>query len=174
MEEITEETVEQRETRLSRECIKETFFRKRDIPEELQGLTEIENLQYDSLDILHTSLNILIVRHQSSNGLTFRDFNVRHSKVAQALYWLKKNNHIYANIVIDEEVLQSLPDNGPTDDQLPQLEETTDEVFDNDNKEAENIDTILFLYRFCLLIKNLQANNTPIMWPNMDVLLMNF
>ncbi|CAG8744730.1 20862_t:CDS:2, partial [Rhizophagus irregularis] len=66
----------------------ENYMDLRDIPEELQGLTEIENLQYDSLDILHTSLNILIVR-------------------------------------------------------LPQqLEETTDEVFDNDNKEAENIDTI--------------------------------
>ncbi|GBC17487.2 hypothetical protein GLOIN_2v1782500 [Rhizophagus irregularis DAOM 181602=DAOM 197198] len=112
MEEITEETVEQRsideysnhqepryywtedfckeiDKLVLKKLSSENYMDLRDIPEELQGLTEIENLQYDSLDILHTSLNILIVR-------------------------------------------------------LPQqLEETTDEVFDNDNKEAENIDTIL-------------------------------
>jgi len=38
-----------------------------------------------------SSLDILIIRHQSANDLTkFKNFTVRHAKVARALLWLKK------------------------------------------------------------------------------------
>jgi hypothetical protein len=63
------------------------------------------------------------VRRQSSNGLAFKNFNARRSKVARALNWLKQNNRYYTNIVIDDEVLRSLPENGPIDNQLPHIED---------------------------------------------------
>jgi hypothetical protein len=53
-----------------------------------------------------SSLEVLIVRRQSSNNLEgFRDFTVRRSKVGRALSWLKANNRYYSDIVIDNEVL---------------------------------------------------------------------
>src|SRR6185436_6189817 len=56
-----------------------------------------------------SSLDILVVRRQSANNLAFKDFNVRRVKVFRALHWLKANNRYYADIVIDNEILQSLP-----------------------------------------------------------------
>ncbi|PKY12906.1 hypothetical protein RhiirB3_322927, partial [Rhizophagus irregularis] len=58
------------------------------------------------------SLEILIIRRHSASDLTaFRDFTVRRAKVTRALQWLKANNRYYADIIIDEEALQSLPEN---------------------------------------------------------------
>ena len=68
-----------------------------------------------------SSLDVLIVRHQSTNNsATFRDFKVRHNKVTHALWWLKENNCYYSDIVIDNEIIQSLPIDSPIDDQLQQ------------------------------------------------------
>ena len=64
----------------------------------------------------------------SSDGRVFRDFNVRRSVVSRALYWLKHNNCYYSNIAIDEEVLRSLPENGPLDDQIPRLKDIGGEM----------------------------------------------
>jgi hypothetical protein len=117
-----------------------------DVPEELQGLTQIEEMliaqiflivsvycfrggQYayrgNVINFLQdvsefttrlprhlSSLDILVVRRQSRNKLVFKDFNVRRTKVFRALHWLKVNNHYYTNVVIDNEILQALPDNG--------------------------------------------------------------
>src|ERR1043165_3746543 len=55
-----------------------------------------------------SSLNVLVVRHRSSTGRAFKDFNVRRSVMTRTLYWLKNNNRYYSNIVIDKEVLRSL------------------------------------------------------------------
>lgn len=48
-----------------------------------------------------------------------RDFTVRRKKVSDALYWLtgvnekgEPNNHLYQNITIDNEILETLPENG--------------------------------------------------------------
>ena len=76
------------------------------------------------------------MRCQSANGLAFRDFTVRRSKVTQALYWLKENNRYYADVVIDEQVLQFLPKNGSIDDQLRHLEDGEYD-FDDDNDDPE-------------------------------------
>src|SRR4051812_41735327 len=78
-----------------------------------------------------SSLDILVIRLQSSNGLAFKNFNVRHTRVARALRWLKENNRYYSDIEIDAEVLQSLPENGPIDDRLPQLDDIEGEDSDN-------------------------------------------
>ena len=84
-------------------------------------------------------LDILIVRYQSVNDVAFRDFNVWRTKVTCALYWLKENNCYYTNIIIDEEVLQSLPENSPIDDQLPQFKDVKAEDFDNDDDKPEDL-----------------------------------
>src|SRR6266498_1313762 len=69
-----------------------------------------------------STLEVLIMRRQSSNNLeSFRDFKVRRAKVARALYWLKCNNPYYSNIVIDNEILESLPDNESIVKDLPQI-----------------------------------------------------
>src|SRR5438270_9193290 len=106
-----------------------------DVPEDLQGLTEIEEMLISRIfpvvsvyclrggqyayrgnvinfpqDVLEfttrlprrpSSLDVLLVRHHSSVGRAFKDFNVHHSVVSRALAWLKKNNRYYSNIVIN-------------------------------------------------------------------------
>ena len=85
-------------------------------------------------------MDILIVRRQSANSLTFKDFNVHRTKITRALYWLKTNNRYYADIVID---VNPLPENGPVDNLLPQLGDAEDEFFDDNDNEVE--DTIVFV-----------------------------
>ena len=57
---------------------------------------------------------IILVRRKGTEN-SYKDFKVRNSKVLQALTWLKNNNPFYRNIVIDEENLNTLPDNGVHD-----------------------------------------------------------
>jgi len=79
------------------------------------------------------------MRRQSSNNLeSFRDFKVRHAKVARALYWLKCNNPYYSDIVIDNEILESLPDNESIVKDLSQIRTDNDEITIN-NENEENI-----------------------------------
>ena len=123
-----------------------------EVPEELQGLTEIEemliarifpivsvyclrggqyayrgnviNFPQDVMEFAShlprnpSSLDVLVVQRQSANGQAFQNFNVRRTKVACALRWLKENNCYYADIIIDDEVLRSLPENGTVDNLL--------------------------------------------------------
>src|SRR3954462_2624712 len=125
-----------------------------EVPNELQGLTEIEemliaqvftvmsvyrlrggqngyrgnviNFPQDIQEITNrlprnpSTLDVLVVRRQLGNDSTsFRDFNVRRSKVANALIWLKLNNRYYENIIIDTKTLQFLPKNGSIITLLP-------------------------------------------------------
>ncbi|CAG8502458.1 12012_t:CDS:2, partial [Cetraspora pellucida] len=106
----------------------------KEVPEELQGLTEVEEMLISQVftDIQEftthlprnpLSLNMLIVQCKSENHSgSFRDFYVRHSKVTCTLYWLKGNNRYYFNIIIDNEILQSLPEDDYIDSQLPQIQ----------------------------------------------------
>ena len=66
-----------------------------------------------------SSLDVVVIRRQSASNLeAFRDFRVHRAKVVHALNWLKENNRYYGNIIIDQEVLRSLPVDGPIDNQL--------------------------------------------------------
>jgi hypothetical protein len=95
-----------------------------------------------------SSLDLLIVWRYSENGNNFQDFNVRQKKVIQAFQWLKANNKLYQDIVIDNEVLQTLPENGSIVEQLPQItddrpycsEEEPNDNDDADEHENENKD----------------------------------
>ena len=111
------------------------------------------------------------------NGLAFRDFTVRRSKVTRALYWLKENNRYYADVVIDEQVLQFLPKNGSIDDQLRHLEDGEYD-FDDDNNDPEGTIGSNFIptpfpspTEKCAIADacgRIQANDDPIMWPDID------
>ncbi|PKB91799.1 hypothetical protein RhiirA5_368490 [Rhizophagus irregularis] len=54
----------------------------------------------------------MIYRRHSEGGSNFRDFHVRRGKVMRALHWLKANNKFYRDIDIDDEILQTFPENG--------------------------------------------------------------
>ncbi|PKC07493.1 hypothetical protein RhiirA5_237078, partial [Rhizophagus irregularis] len=69
-----------------------------------------------------STLDTLIVcRSSAESSTSFRDFTVRRDKVRKALCWLKRNNQYYADIIIDDNVLRTLPDEGSIDDLLPQV-----------------------------------------------------
>ncbi|CAG8650526.1 20724_t:CDS:2 [Cetraspora pellucida] len=168
-----------------------------DVPEELKCLTEIEEMliAQDVKEFVTRlprhpkSLGMLIVHHQSTRGQqTFKDFTVCQAKVEKALYWLKTNNRYYKNIIIDDIVLHSLPDDGPVDDQLLQLQnENKIQVKDNEflnieydhlNNDTGNVFTRNFVptptpsYSKELAISDtliqMQIETDPIMWPKID------
>ena len=105
------------------------------VPHELQNLTEIEEMLIaractimcvDIQGFLRrlppnvTELPFLMIRRYGADN-THKDCRVRSQKVMQAITWLKKNNPYYSDIVIDEEALQRLPDDGVPDN-LPSLD----------------------------------------------------
>ncbi|CAG8802972.1 2782_t:CDS:2, partial [Cetraspora pellucida] len=121
-----------------------------------------------------SSLEVLIVRRKSFNdSAAFKDFNVRRTKVARALQWLKENNRYYADIVIDNEVLLTLPENGPVDDQLPQFH--NDALYSEDENDAISrsfVPSLLSVHSEGISINNaikrVQARNPPVEWPQID------
>ncbi len=69
-----------------------------------------------------STLDTLVVRrHSAERSTSFRDFTVRCDKVRKAFCWLKENNRYYTDIIIDDNVLCTLPDDGSIDDLLPQF-----------------------------------------------------
>ncbi|CAG8702723.1 14889_t:CDS:2 [Cetraspora pellucida] len=104
----------------------------RDILKELQDLIEIEEMLITQIFLVISEYclcggqyaykgNVINFFQDSASGPAFRDFNVRLVKIAKMLIWLKSNNWYYANIEIDNEALQSLPENGPIDNYLLQF-----------------------------------------------------
>ena len=128
-----------------------------------------------------STLDVLVVRRHSSDGRAFKDFNVRRSIVSRALHWLKLNNRYYSNIVIDEEVLRSLPENGSLNDQIPQLEDKGGEIGGESDDEVDNLDDSV-LSNFVPVhipipneeravadaLARLQTDNASVMWPCID------
>jgi hypothetical protein len=126
------------------------------------------------------SLEVLIVRRHSASDLTaFRDFTVRRVKVARALQWLKANNRYYKDIIIDDEALQSLPENCSIADQLPRIE--NDQINEDSNEDengSDNMITRSFVpslppsRREDVSIKNtlnrMQTESPPVSWPEID------
>ena len=195
-----------------------------DVPEELKGLTEIEEMLIAQVFTVMSvyrlrggqngyrgniinfpqdvheftkwlprnpfSLDVLVVQRQSSNETTaYRDFYVRRDKVARALVWLKANNRYYEDIIIDNEILQSLPENGSIVSQFTQIQndQAIDEIFEQ-NPNDQAIDEILgnedeAISRTFVpsrtstrreevaindTLDQMQSNNPPILWPEID------
>jgi ATP-dependent DNA helicase PIF1 len=131
-----------------------------------------------------SSLDVLVVRRQSSNDPSaFRDFTVRRSKVCRALLWLKENNTYYNDITIDNEILESLPENGSVFNMLPQIHEkqTVDDDA-NDNEHENEYENESISRTFVPLppptrreddainetLDRMQSNNSPTIWPDIE------
>jgi len=90
--------------------------------------------------------------------------------------WLKTNNRYYADIIIDEEIIKNLLQNGSIINQLPQIvsDQTTDEETDNDEEEItqtfvpshpstqQEIDAIKDT------LQRMQNHNNPSLWPEIN------
>jgi len=91
---------------------------------------------------------------------------------------LKANNRYYSDIIIDEKVLQSLPENRSIADQLPQIE--NDQI--NGSNEDENGNDNMIARTFVLslplshredlaissTLDRIQTKNPPITWSQID------
>ncbi|CAG8734062.1 10885_t:CDS:1 [Rhizophagus irregularis] len=90
-----------------------------------------------------SSLDVLVVRRKLANDISgFRDFIIHRKKIAKALYWLKANNPYYEDIIIDDEILKSLPQNGSIINQIHQIksDQIIDEMDDISNKNKNGHD----------------------------------
>lgn len=67
-------------------------------------------------------LDIVIIRHSDADLTRHIDFKVRKAHIRNALLYLYENNPQYREIQIDEEFLETLPDEGSIADQLTVLE----------------------------------------------------
>ena len=65
------------------------------------------------LPLLPSEAPCIIVRRSThTDPNEYKHFRVRKDVIRQALIWLKSNNHLYRDIIIDENVLSQLPDDG--------------------------------------------------------------
>ncbi len=74
-------------------------------------------------------LDTLFIHHQSAEGLiSFRNFIIRRGKIKRAFCWLKENNQYYADIIINDNILCTLPNDGPVSDHLPYLRDADNKL----------------------------------------------
>jgi hypothetical protein len=83
-----------------------------------------------SLPIYPKDLAVIIVKAKGREN-TFRDVTVRKQKVHNALVWLINNNPHYSELLINEDALNSLPENGVPPDLM--TVETDDDIVSDDN-----------------------------------------
>ena len=84
------------------------------LPQDIQGF--LDHLPPNVAD-----LPILLLRRSGENN-THTDLRVRRDRVLSALEWLCINNPFYANITVDHNALQNLPNDGIPDDLLSAIE----------------------------------------------------
>lgn len=80
--------------------------------------------------------SVIIVRKKGQDE-TYHDFNVCSQKVRDALIWLKNNNPLYKEIIISEENLQTLPENGNVTSEIQTIDDLRQESI-NTNITSEN------------------------------------
>ena len=77
-----------------------------------------------------SDLPILVVRRHGMDN-SHRDFTVRRHQVLEAVLWLKTNNPYFKDVEIDQEAIESLPENGiPSDLRYVESELCTNEIQD--------------------------------------------
>ncbi len=91
-----------------------------------QNVTELAT----SLPRCPKDLAVIIVKGKGRDN-TFKDVTVRKQKVHNALVWLISNNSHYSEITINEDALNSLPENGVAPDLI--TVETDNDIVSDDN-----------------------------------------
>ncbi|CAB4020418.1 Hypothetical predicted protein, partial [Paramuricea clavata] len=105
-----------------------------------QNVTELAT----SLPRYPKDLTVIIVKVKGKDN-TFRDVTVRKQKVHNALVWLINNNPHYSELTINEETLNSLPENGvppglmtvETDDDIVSDDDCSPDVGPTDNPSED-------------------------------------
>ena len=92
-----------------------------------QNITQIVNV----LPKLPSEIDIIVVRKPGENN-THQDFKVRRRKVSEALEYLHEHCPAYTDIVVDNDRLQSLPEDG--------IPETLTTVYTNENDDVDQDD----------------------------------
>ncbi|GBB89442.1 hypothetical protein RclHR1_16110006 [Rhizophagus clarus] len=111
--------------------------------------------------------------------------NKRCDKIKQALCWLKENNQYYSDIIIDDDILRTLPEDSSIDEYLPQIHDAenrlqlvNDEICDTDRLDGKTDDTIIQNFipapilsrnENCIIddaLTRMQSESGPVMWPN--------
>ncbi len=95
-----------------------------------QNVTELAT----SLPRYPKDLAVIIVKVKGRDN-TFKDVTVRKQKVHSALVWLINNNPHYSEITINEDALNSLPENGVAPDLM--TVETDNDMISDDNCSAD-------------------------------------
>ena len=89
------------------------------------------------LPLLPSEAPCIIVRRSThTDPNEYKHFRVRKDVIRQALIWLKSNNHLYRDIIIDENVLSQLPDDGNVGNDIRTVIE---------DERQENIGKLYFL-----------------------------
>ncbi|GBC42713.2 uncharacterized protein LOC105316640 [Rhizophagus irregularis DAOM 181602=DAOM 197198] len=110
-------------------------------------------------------LNRNRAQNSAESSTSFRDFTVHRDKVRKALCWLKRNNRYYANIIIDDNVLCTLPDEGSIDYLLSQVRDAENRLHHVDYKlhDADRLDS-----ETDDALAHMQSESGSVMWPNID------
>ncbi|PKK63600.1 hypothetical protein RhiirC2_716869 [Rhizophagus irregularis] len=127
-----------------------------DVPEELRNLTEIEEM------LIARIFPIVLVYCLHGDQYAYRG----HSRTLLA----KTKQSYYTDIVINEEVLQSLPEDRPIDDQLLQIDDVDDiyEVMIGSNFVPAPLPSPNEEQAISDTLNRVQDNDIPITWPNID------
>ncbi|KAE8746251.1 hypothetical protein FOCC_FOCC007123 [Frankliniella occidentalis] len=128
-------------------------------PQNIQ--TEAERLPHLVADLD----NLIVVK--LSSDIDLKDFHVRKDKVLQALLWLKENNPMYSDVVIDDDGMCALPEEGSIlhelSDVLPDHNDSDDETTDHSSDDQG-----LFCSSGVPALKDPSLNNTlnyTLLWP---------
>ncbi|CAB4014021.1 Hypothetical predicted protein [Paramuricea clavata] len=132
-------------------------------------------------------LAVIIVKAKGREN-TFRDVTVRKQKVHDALVWLINNNPHYSQLLINEDALNSLPENGvppglmtvETDDDIvpddncspdvgPPTDNPSNDIVYNDSTEMSNFLPVGEQQQQEIeAVRNQLSENKPIPWPSVD------
>ncbi|PKY29830.1 hypothetical protein RhiirB3_446620 [Rhizophagus irregularis] len=156
-----------------------------EVPDELKGLSEIEEMLISKVFTVMTVYQLRDGqngyrghRQSSNNPTVFRDFTVRRRKVCKALLWLKKNNPYYNDIIIDTDLLETLPENDSIFNMLPQLQD--DELGEDDGDNIEDGEDVSRTFvplipptqregeAINATLDRMQNDNPPSLWPEIE------
>lgn len=88
--------------------------------------------------------SVVCMKYKTYSG-NYHEFNVRSGRVREALVWLKQNNPYYKDIIISEENLKLLPEDGNVMDSVNSIlhADEDDAEIDFDNEDHDEEDEIL-------------------------------
>ncbi|CAB3993337.1 Hypothetical predicted protein [Paramuricea clavata] len=131
-------------------------------------------------------LAVIIVKAKGREN-TFRDVTVRKQKVHNALVWLINNNPHYSELLINEDALNSLPENGvppglmtvETDDDIVSDDNCSPDVGPTDNPSEDivyNDSTEMSSFlpvgeqqqQEIEAVRNQLSENEPVPWPSVE------